>query len=315
LFTVGPGEVGIRLRFGGVIAADLGPGLHLRWPWPVESQRIIARDQVRRIEFGLPPELSRAAATRAQIGARPAFGGSPAPEQGRGVWFQKAAAPQDPSLLTGDANLIDLRSTVHYRVKDALAFAYNIAEPEALVHSTILTALRDVVAIHAIDAVYTSAREEIELAAREAAQAMLDRCRAGIEILTVRLLYVHPPEAVHDAFRDVASAQEDKLRTINLANVFAVEKVNQAKGEAAAMNEGAAAYKEQRIKAAQGDATAFALRLDAYKRAPELTKFRLQIETLEEVLPGVRKFVRPGTGDVKDVDMWLVQPFSAGQGK
>ena len=81
------------------------------------------------------------------------------------------------------------------------------------------------------------------------------------------------------------------------------------------MNEGAAAYKEQRIKAAQGDATAFALRLDAYKRAPELTKFRLQIETLEEVLPGVRKFVRPGTGDVKDVDMWLVQPFSAGQGK
>ena len=74
---------------------------------------------------------------------------------------------------------------------------------------------------------------EIERATRDAAQAMLDRYQAGIEILSVRLLYVHPPDAVHDAFRDVASAQEDKLRTINLANVFSVEKINQAKGEAA----------------------------------------------------------------------------------
>ena len=137
---------------------------------------------------------------------------------------------------------------------------------------------------------------------------MLDRYRAGIEILAVRLLYVHPPEAVHEAFRDVASAQEDKLRTINLANVFAVEKVNQAKGEAAAMTEAAAAFKEQRITAAAADAEAFTLRLEAYRRAPELTKFRLQIETLEDVLPGARKFVRPGAGDVKDIDMWLLRP-------
>ena len=137
---------------------------------------------------------------------------------------------------------------------------------------------------------------------------MLDRYRAGIEILAVRLLYVHPPDAVHEAFRDVASAQEDKLRTINLANVFAVEKINQAKGEAAAMTEAAAAFKDQRIAAAAADAEAFALRLEAYRRAPELTKFRLQIETLEDVLPGMRKFVRPGAGDVKDIDMWLLQP-------
>jgi hypothetical protein len=81
------------------------------------------------------------------------------------------------------------------------------------------------------------------------------------------------------------------------------------------MQELAAAYKEQRIKAAQGDATAFALRFEAYRHAPELTKFRLQIETLEDVLPGVRKFVRPGAGEVKDVDLWLLQPFGAGQGK
>jgi HflK protein len=314
-YTVDPGDVGIRLRFGRLIASDLPPGLHFRLPWPVESHLLIARDRVRRIEFGLAPGLSRAAATRAQIRGRPAFGGSPAPDQAIGIWFQKETALEDASLLTGDANLIDLRSAVQYRVKDALAFAYNIAEPDTLVESTILSALRGVVATHAIDAIYTSAREEIERSTRRAAQAMLDRYQAGIEILTLRLLYVHPPEAVHDAFRDVASAQEDKLRTINLANVFAVEKINTAKGEAAAMTEGSLAYKEQRIKAARGDATAFGLRLEAYKHAPELTKFRLQIETLEDVLPSVRKFVRPGSSDVRDVDMWLLQPFSGGPGK
>jgi HflK protein len=315
-FTVGPGEVGVKLRFGQVIASDLQPGLHFRLAWPFESHRLIARTLVQRLEFGLPLAPSRAEATRAQMRSRFAFGSNPAPDNGTaGLWFQKEAGSEDGSLLTGDSNLIDLRSSVQYRVKSALDYAYNLAEPDTLVRSTILAALRGVVATRAIDAVYTTARDEIERATRDAAQAMLDRYQTGIEILSVRLLYVHPPDAVHDAFRDVASAQEDKLRTINLANVFSVEKINQAKGEAAAMTEAAAAFKEQRIAAATADANAFALRLEAYRRAPELTRFRLQIEALEDVLPGVRKFVRPGTGDVKDIDMWLLQPFGTSQTK
>ena len=316
LFTVGPGEVGMKLRFGRILASDLGPGLHFRWPWPFESHLLIAQDLARRLEFGLPPELSREEATRAQLRGRPAFGSFPAPQQGAsGVFFQKETAPSDSFLLTGDGNLIDLRSTAQYRVKDALAFAYNLAEADELVRSTILTALRGTVATRAIDAVYTTEREEIEREAREAAQSMLDRYRSGIEVIAISLLYDHPPEEVHNAFRDVASAQEDKLRTINLANVFAVEKINEAKGEAAAMTEGALAFKEQRIAGAQAGADAFALQLEAYERAPALTKFRLQLETLEDVLPGMRKFVRPGAGDVKDIDIWLLQPFGAGQGK
>jgi len=316
LFTVGPGEVGTRLRFGRILASDLEPGLHFRWPWPFENHRLIAQNLAQRLEFGLPPELSREEATRAKLRGRPTFGSNPAPQQAaNGVWFQKETTPGDSFLLTGDGNLIDLRSTAQYRVKDAQAFAYHLAEPEALVRSTILAALRGAVATRAIDAVYTTAREEIERETRAAAQSMLDRYQAGIEVLSVSLLYDHPPDEVHDAFRDVASALEDKLRTINLANVFAVEKINQAKGEAAAMTEGALAFKEQRIAAAQADADAFALRLEAYEHAPGLTTFRLQLETLEDVLPGMRKFVRPGSGDVKDFDMWLVQPLGSGQSK
>jgi HflK protein len=315
LFTVGPGEVGMRLRFGRILASDLEPGLHFRWPWPFENHRLIARNLAQRLELGLPPELSREEATRAQIRSRPAFGSVPLPQAASGVWFQKDTAPGDSFLLTGDGNLIDLRSTVQYRVKDALAFAYQLAEPEALVRSTILTALRSAVATRAIDEVYTTAREEIERETRAAAQSMLDRYRAGIEVFAVSLLYDHPPDEVHNAFRDVASALEDKLRTINLANVFAVEKINQAKGEAAAMTEGALAFKQQRIAGARAGADAFALRLEAYKRAPELTQFRLQLETLEDVLPGMRKVVRPGAGEVKDFDIWLLQPIGSAQSK
>jgi HflK protein len=282
LFAVGPGEVGMRLRFGRILASDLESGLHFRWPWPFENHRLVARDLAQRLEFGLPPELSREEATRAQIRGRPAFGSISLPQQAAsGVWFQRDTTPGDSFLLTGDGNLIDLRSTAQYRVKDALAFAYQLAEPEPLVRSTILAALRSAVATRAIDEVYTTAREEIERETREAAQSMLDRYRAGIEVLAVSLLYDHPPDEVHNAFRDVASALEDKLRTINLANAFAVDKINQAKGEAAAMTEGALAFKEQRIAGAQAGADAFALRLEAYKRAPELTQFRLQLETLE----------------------------------
>jgi HflK protein len=308
-FTVGPGETGMKLRFGRVVASDLAPGLHFRLAWPFESDRVVAQGQVRRLEFGSPRPLSREQETRAQTRGRPAFGSIAAPENSTaGIWFAKETGLQDQSLLTGDDNLIDLRFSVQYRIKSALAYAYDLAEPDALVRSTVLTALRGMVATHSIDAIYTTARDAIERGARDAAQAMLDRYQAGIEMLSVRLLYVHPPDAVHNAFRDVASAQEDKLRTINLAHGFAVEKVNQAKGEAAAMREAAAAFKDQRITAAESEAQAFALRLDAYRYAPELTRFRLQIEALEEVLPGIRKFVRPGRGDVKDIDIWLLRP-------
>jgi regulator of protease activity HflC (stomatin/prohibitin superfamily) len=138
---------------------------------------------------------------------------------------------------------------------------------------------------------------------------LLDGYRAGIEVVSVRLLHVHAPDEVHDAFRDVASAREDKLRTINRAHMFAVEKINLAEGEAAAMIEAAEAFREEKILRAQGDAAAFTLKVEAYRRAPDLTRFRLQLETIEEVLPGVSKLVRPGADEVGDFDLWLMNPF------
>jgi len=241
---------------------------------------------------------------------RTAAGWTPTPEitTATGSWFQKEADPEEPYLLTGDGNLIDLRWAVQFRIRDAVAYTFNVAEADMLVRGASLAALRGVVARSGIDAIYTSERSGVESQVEETLQRVLDGARSGVEILSFQLLYVHPPGEVHDAFRDVASSQEDKLRTINRANIFAVETVNQAKGEAAAMIEQALAFKEQQILHAQGDAAGFGLKLRAYQRAPGLTRFRLQVESIEETLPGLQKFVMPGAGDVKDLDMWLLQP-------
>jgi len=313
LFSIQPGEVGVRSRFGEIVAPGLAPGLHYRLPWPFESHRVVATDLVRRVELGFRSAPAVDLGARAQARNRLTVGGpsNPVPNaiKATGFWFEKQSVPEEAFLLAGDGNLIDLRFSVQYRVQNAVAFAYRMAEPDALVRSLILAALRGIVATSSIDAVYTTERGAIEQRVRERVQARLDDYGAGIGLLSVSLLYVHPPQEVHDAFRDVASAQEDKLRTINRAGTFAVEDVNRAQGEAAARIEEALAFKEERILRAEGDAAGFSLKVDAYRRAPELTRFRLQLEALEAVMPGVQKFIRPGADELKDFDLWLLEPL------
>jgi HflK protein len=283
-------------------------------PWPFEAHRIVRKDVVQRIEFGFAGGKAPAAPA---IRTTSAAGWNPSMNAGTsgGAWFQKEAGPEEPFLLTGDGNLIDLRWAVQFRVKDAVAYAYRVAEPEALVRSVTLAALRSVAARNSIDAIYTADRSSVEQNVEQSLQQTLDETGSGIEVVSFQLLYVHPPGEVHDAFRDVASSQEDKLRTINRANIFAVEMVNQAKADAAAMIEQALAFKEQQILHAQGDADNFTLKLGAYRRAPELTEFRLQLESIEETLPGLQKYIMPDAHDVKDFDMWLLQPAALGRGK
>ena len=315
LFSVQPGEVGIGLRFGRVTAPDLAPGLHYRLPWPFGSDKVVATDLVRRAELGFRSASDLGARTLARDLLTVGGPGNPVPSaiKSTGVAFEQKSVPEESFLLTGDSNFIDIRFSVQYRVADPVAFAYRLAEPEALVRSLTLAALRGVVATASIDAVYTTDRGAIERRVRAGVQERLDSYGAGIELLSVRLLYVHPPQEVHDAFRDVASAQEDKLRTIDRAQTFAVEEVNQAEGQAAAKVVQAEAFQAERVLHAEGDAAGFEVKVDAYRQAPELTRFRLRLETIEAVLPGVQKVIRPGAGEVKDFDLWLLDPVGAGR--
>ena len=313
-FTVQPGEIGVKSRFGRIVEPDLGPGYHVRAPWPFESHRVVPRDIIRRVEFGFRTTVSKELAPRALARASLTIGGPsnamPRSIKSTGFLFQKSKVAEESFLLTGDGNLLEVSFTVHFRVKDPIAYAYNLAEPEQLVRSLTLAALREIVGTSKVDALFTTERGAVEGRVIDTVQGQLDDYRAGVELISVRLLYVHPPEEIHNAFRDVASAQEDKIHIINRAGTFAVEKVNLAQGDAAALVEEALAFREEKILHAEGDAAAFAFQVDEYNRAPELTRFRLHLETAEEVLPRAKKILRPGADDVGEVDLWLFEPFA-----
>lgn len=317
-FTVQSGEIGLRLRFARIVAAELGPGLHYRLPWPIETHSVVETERTRNAEIGFRSQSNESLTTRTLARERLTVGGpsNPVPEEikARGSWFQRDVLEGESFLLTGDVNLIDLRSSVQYRVKDPVAYVTNLADPVAVIRSVIRAALRSVVAKKRIDALLTNARAEVAAEVHGLVQKRLDALNAGVALISVRLVYVHSPQDAHDAERDVASAQEDKLRTINRAKGFAAEDLNEAKGEAVATIEGALAAQEEQVRRARGDALAFSLQVEAFRQAPELTAFRLQMETIEDVLPKVHKFVRPKASEIKDFDLWLLEPPSSAGG-
>ncbi len=296
VFSVQVGEVGLKTRFGRIVDGNLEPGLHVRLPWPIEDHRVIQRDRVRRIEVGFRSADGQDTTERGFGPQRLTLAGPgfPVPATGAiGFWYQKEKVFDESFLLTGDENIIDIAFTVQYQVKDPIAYTYNVADADAVVRSVTIAALRAIIATTTVDAIYTTARDEVERRVVRAVQETLDAYKAGVRIVAVSLLSVHAPEDVHAAFRDVASAQEDKILIVDRATTFAQEGVNLA----------------------EGDAYAFTLREKEYRRAPDITRFRLHVEALEEVLPSTQKILRPGRADLKDFDLWLLQPFGTRRGQ
>ncbi len=318
LFAVQPGEVGVRMRFGAIVSPALGPGLHYRLPWPFEAHRIIQKDRVQRIEFGFPGKSTKTVPARDPDRARLTAGGFRMPEaiNTTGTWFQKESAPEEPFLLTGDGNLIDLRWAVQYRVKDAVEFAFNVAEPDAFVRGVSLAALRGVVARSGIDAIYTSERSDVERQVATRLQAMLDtradRGRDPVVPVCSTCIRRRGPRRVprrrQRAGRQAAHDQSGQhLRGGD-------GEPGQRRGGSHGRT-GACLPGRSRSCMRRATRPAFCSGSSAYRRAPELTQFRLQVETIEATLPGLQKFVRPGAGDIKDFDMWLLQPVGVTRGK
>ena len=235
------------------------------------------------IETVYKPQVTRV--LRSEVGYR-----SP----GESRTYQKGQVkpiPAEASMLTGDENIVNVQFSVQYRIADPVAYLFDIYEPDALVRSAAEAAMREVIGNSLIDAALTDGKLQIQADATRLLQNILDRYHAGLQVIAVQLQDVHPPDEVRNAFKDVASAREDKIRIINEAEAYRNELLPRARGEAAAIRNKAEAYRATRVQNAEGEAARFAALSAEHERSPRVMEHRLYYETLEELLKNAREKV------------------------
>ena len=265
IYTVGPSEVGLVKRFGKYVATT-DPGLHYHLPSPIESVARVNVLEVRKEEIGFRTI-------------------SPAPNP-RYQYVETEAL-----MLTGEGNIIHVEIAIQYRVRDAVKFAFNLIDPQEIVKQAAEATLREQVATRTLDETLTGLRDKIGLDTMTALQTLLDAYGTGIAIDNVQLQTVKAPEDVKAAFDDVISARQDKEKLINQAEEYGRDIVPRARGQAEEIANQAEAYKQTRIKGAEGDVARFVEVLARYELGPDVTRTRLYIEAMEEILPGMDKTI------------------------
>ncbi len=279
-YIIPPDQEGIIQRFGKNLPPYRQPGLHYKLPWPIERLIRVQTRRVRTVEVGFR-----------------SIPGSPDAEPAAYEWnmqhrtgrFQRK--PEESLMLTGDQNMIELTAAVQYDLIRPDDFLFRQIDGEATLRAVAESAIGGIVRTTGLDDVLTTGRVLIEQEGRQRMQAILDRYRCGIRILTLRLEDVHPSLEVVDAFREVSGAYEEKNRLINEAEGYRNEQIALARGNALARLQDAKGYTTGRVNRAGGDASRFDQREAAFRFAPSVTETRLYLETLEEVLPGKKKLI------------------------
>ena len=262
-FRVSPDELGVVMRFG-KIAQQEPPGLHFRLPYPIDEVRLPKVTRQNIVEIGM----------RAGVGTRTV-----------------TEVLKESLMLTGDENIIDVHCVVFWRIRNAQHYLFNIQNPEITVKDVAESAIRDIVGQSDIQPLLTGARQKTEQAIQKLMQDVLDSYSAGVSIDQVQFQKVDPPTQVIDAFRDVQAARADQQRLQNEAGSYASKVVPEARGEAERILQGARAYKEQTVAEATGQTARFLQVYEEYKKAPEVTRKRMYLETMERVLGGSDKII------------------------
>jgi modulator of FtsH protease HflK len=268
IYKVGLEERGVVLRFGSHVATK-DPGLHWHLPFPIEQVFKPKVTEIKRVEIGF---------RTVEVG-------------GFGQAAQYGDVPEESLMLTGDENIIDIDMSVQYWIVDPVKYLFYVRGVDASVHKAAEATLREVIGSRRIDKALTEGKVEIEDNIKELLQKVLDTYEAGVQVGEVKLQDVHPPEEVRAAFRDVASAREDKNRLINESQGYSNSILPEARGEAAIAIRGAEAYREEKRRRAEGDAGRFTRILTEYNKAKEVTKKRLYLETIEQILEGMEKYI------------------------
>ncbi|HRW29893.1 MAG TPA: FtsH protease activity modulator HflK [Emcibacteraceae bacterium] len=261
IYIVDTDEQAIVLRFGKWIETT-DPGIHFMFA-PFETKQITKVTAINVIQIG--------------------FGSS-------------IMAQKERQMLTGDENIVDAPFSIMWKVRDPAKFQFNLRDKEESVKSIAESAMREVVAKTDVQNVMTNNKNGIELEVMQITQEILDRYDAGIEITQVKMEDVKPPAEISDAFNDVQKAEADRERVISLAKLEQNKIVPQARGKAASMIQEAEGYKQKVIAEAEGQASRFEAILGEYQKAKDVTKRRLYLNTMEQVLSGTNKIVIDNKG-------------------
>jgi len=270
-YVVDPEQNGVVKTFG-KLSQITQPGLRFKFPWPIQTVELVNVEEVRRLELGFRTVRS---------------GGSQNSAQYKDV-------PLEALMLTGDENIVSVDLVVQYKIKDAGQFLFRVADPQRAVSHASEAAIRQIVGSQPIDQTLTTGKAYIEAETKALLQKVLDSYKAGVHIAEVKLQDVTPPQQVDAAFKDVQSAKEEKEKKVNVALGYQNEIIPQARGEAAQAYQEAEAFQQKRIKEAEGDASRFTQMLNQYSQAKNVTRTRMYIETMEEILPGLDKYIVDG---------------------
>jgi len=272
-FIVDSDEEGVVLRFGRYVQT-VEPGLNYHFPFPFETVYKIKVSQVERVEVGFRSGDARSGARN---------------------WADEA------SMLTKDENIVNVHYSVQYQKTDPVKYLFNVAHrydangQNVTVKNAAEAAMRETIGNSTLSEALTQGKTEVQKRATELLSSILNQYDAGIRVLAVQLHDVQPPEQVLDAFKDVASAREEKNRMVNEADAYKNELLPRARGLAEEALNKARSYERAAVYAASAEANRFLKVLDEYQKAPEITKKRMYIEAMEEILsqPGLEKIVVP----------------------
>ncbi|MEZ5652296.1 MAG: FtsH protease activity modulator HflK [Burkholderiaceae bacterium] len=261
-YIIQEGQSSIVLRFGQFTKQIDQAGVNWRFPYPIESNELVNTQQLRTVEVGYRNEVRR-------------------------------KTLRESLMLTLDQSIVDIQFAMQYRISRPADFLFNnrMTVPEEIVRQAGEAAMREIVGRTGIDQVLFEEKEDVARRASQLVQDILDRYGAGVTIVDVTIQQVQPPEQVQEAFEDANKAAQDRERLINEGQAYANDVIPRARGAAARIAQEAEGYKASVTASAQGDATRFNKLLAEYSKAPEVTRDRLYIETMQQVLGNTSKLL------------------------
>ncbi|WP_243386081.1 FtsH protease activity modulator HflK [Bacillus kexueae] len=267
-YTVDESEQAVIITFGEVEEGVSQPGLHFKWPWPIQTVEKLSKETFS-LQFGYKEENG-----------------------------EITAYPKETKMITGDENIVLADMVVQWKITDPGKYLFNAEDPEEILHDATSASLRSIIGSSKIDDALTSGKVEIEANVQELLTSLMEKYDVGISILAVKLQDVDlPNDEVRKAFTNVTDARETMNTKINEANKYKNKRTQEAEGEKDAIISKALGDKAARIETAKGDVALFNSLYNEYKNAPEITKKRIILETIDEVLPNAQIYIMKDDGN------------------